>query len=1029
MTTTLNELSLVRVLEQASSPNLHDRTAQSEAEQQLKQWESQPGYHYLLQSIYLDLSNSLQIRWLAIIQFKNGVEKYWRSTRINCILKDEKNSIRLRLFEGIDEQNNQLCIQNSQATARIARLDFPVDWPNIFEQLEQLLSSDRVRVDPVIIYNVLMHTNQVIKSLGSARIGRCRPAMQSKVPLIFPLVVRVYLESFEEWTSNSQMDSDALSKIQVCYMALKVIRRLISDGYEQPHKVSAVEDFMQLSITHFEMLINNHSNYSKMDLYEKFVKCYGKLYYQLVKTLPSSFIAFPCSNYILLSYTKLLLNIAPTVYNENPEESGGFWEQTAIRGFLVLKNVMNFLYKKGAMSLKMKSDKALIDGAMDRIRTEIFNDKTIKQLLDALIDWYMKLRSSELESWFLDPEEWINEQMATSYEYQIRPCAENIFQDLINIFPEISVPYFMNKIQYEASNLPDTMDGFLQKDSIYSSFQLSAQIIYGIVDFDKLLTETFLPEATNPNTAEDYLRVIRRRLALIINEWALIKCSDSSKKLCYNYILEILRSEDDKVVLLSTTQCLRNMIDDWNFSKELFEPFLTDTVRVLLRKVLPQVSFTETRLYILNTLTDIIIQTKPLASHDLLMEIFQVVPELWQIALKSSTDHILCNGLLRMIKNVASSMGSKSNLTWDLSWEMVAVSCNPNSQQYQLLNEDGYELWSTLLQHFSADEAELDNRFMEILPFLEYGIELHSEVLPVLLDIVKSYALILGQERFFDYSTFANIFKLMANNLLKLREDSCQTILEIWEILVLGAGSNQGTVLLKSFYDCGILKALFNSVFLEESLSTFQCGQMIQILARISYINPGSLLEFLSSYHQELPQMEENMKLPLNERKLVFREMAFDALIKKFLAVWIVCFKDMFDPKIKKIHILGISSLLRTCSVPILTEFEVISSLWIEMLEEINETNNGDCEKYHLNDIITETSYEYYEITNENIRYNKLLQCNDPVHNVSLKVFISQIMEILKDTLGDERFRELIASVDPKILEELQLFMSIRPQQ
>ena len=162
----LTELNVVSTLEQASNPSHAGSQVQKLAETQLKQWEVQPGFHYLLQSIYLDLSNTLQVRWLAVIQFKNGVDKYWRSTRINAINKEEKASIRKRLFDMIDEQNNQLCIQNAQATSKIARLDFPVDWPDLFETLKHLLESEQVLKDNVKVYNVLMHVNRLPKFWG-----------------------------------------------------------------------------------------------------------------------------------------------------------------------------------------------------------------------------------------------------------------------------------------------------------------------------------------------------------------------------------------------------------------------------------------------------------------------------------------------------------------------------------------------------------------------------------------------------------------------------------------------------------------------------------------------------------------------------------------------------------------------------------------------------------------------------------------------------------------------------------------------
>ena len=48
------------------------------AEQQLKQWETQPGFHCTLMSIVADHSIHVNIRFMAVLYLKNGVERYWR---------------------------------------------------------------------------------------------------------------------------------------------------------------------------------------------------------------------------------------------------------------------------------------------------------------------------------------------------------------------------------------------------------------------------------------------------------------------------------------------------------------------------------------------------------------------------------------------------------------------------------------------------------------------------------------------------------------------------------------------------------------------------------------------------------------------------------------------------------------------------------------------------------------------------------------------------------------------------------------
>ncbi|KAK5961691.1 karyopherin KAP120 PWA37_001064 [Arxiozyma heterogenica] len=960
----LTEQNIIQTLEQASNPQHAGSDVQKLAEHQLKVWETQPGFHYMLQSIYLDLSNPLQVRWLAVIQFKNGVDKYWRSSRINAIKKDEKATIRARLFDLIDEQNNQLCIQNAQATSKISRLDFPAEWPNLFEQLEALLKDDHVRKDHVKLYNILTHINQIIKILGTARIGRCKPAMQSKVPLIFPLIVRVYLQTFEEYThklqsNNGNMTNDGsnnLTKLQVSYLALKVLRRIVSEGYERPEKDESVCEFLKLSVTHLQSLISQQDVLGKYEVYEKFIKCYGKLYYTLVTEQPTTFISIPCSIEILITYTKLLFEKASVVYNENSDVSGDFWEHVAIRGFLLLKRVINFVKKKGVITLKARNDKQSIDMSIQKINFEFLNENLIKQLVDILVDCYLKLRPAELESWFCDPEEWMNEQMITSYEYQIRPCAENFFQDLINSFPDLLVPYLLNKIENEATTLTNSLEDFLKKDAIYASFQLSASAVSNMVDFDRLLVDVFLPEATNNATGLDQLKIIRRRVCLIINEWCTVKSSEKSKSLCYKFFSELLMSDDDKVVTLSAVQSLRTMVDDWNFDKDIFQPYLIDITTVLLRKVLPSVSLTETRLYVLNTLSDIIIQTKPLINQDLLVEILQIVPKLWDIANNNASESILSNALLRLIRHLVSSLGPKSYLTWDIALPILSLACDPSTSHYALLNEDGFDLWESLLQNYSSKECQLSEKFKDLLPFLEY-------------------------------------------------------------------------VLIPNFYQAGILNALFDAIFKEDALSTYQCGQLLQIIARLTYVNPDAIIEYLSTYHSQLPTVQENMQLSAMSRKLVFKDYPLETLVEKFIEIWIFCFKDIYDPKIKKIHILGISSLLRTKLPIVFNNLDSIVSLWVEILEEINENNNGDCEKYHLNDVVTEQSIAFFPLTTEQFRQHELSKNNDPVHTISLKDFIQQTMVYVETYLGPSGYKELLSRLNPTLLENLQLFLSMRSSQ
>ena len=65
---------LVSVLTRASSQNPAEISA---AESELVKVQTEPGFQSKLLDIYLEQNNSFSVRSLAVIQLKNGVNKYW----------------------------------------------------------------------------------------------------------------------------------------------------------------------------------------------------------------------------------------------------------------------------------------------------------------------------------------------------------------------------------------------------------------------------------------------------------------------------------------------------------------------------------------------------------------------------------------------------------------------------------------------------------------------------------------------------------------------------------------------------------------------------------------------------------------------------------------------------------------------------------------------------------------------------------------------------------------------------------------
>ena len=122
----LNSQTLINTLTKASST---DQQQVQTSTQQLQNWERQPSFYSSLQSVFIEASLPLEVRYLSAIQLKNGIDKYWRKTASNAISKEEKALIRSRCIDsGITEPDRRLALQNALVIAKITRFDFPHDW-------------------------------------------------------------------------------------------------------------------------------------------------------------------------------------------------------------------------------------------------------------------------------------------------------------------------------------------------------------------------------------------------------------------------------------------------------------------------------------------------------------------------------------------------------------------------------------------------------------------------------------------------------------------------------------------------------------------------------------------------------------------------------------------------------------------------------------------------------------------------------------------------------------------------------------
>lgn len=959
--------------------------AQQQAENQLLQWESEPGYHLLLQEVYLNQDLPLSVRWIAVICFKNGIEKHWRSSRPNAITKEEKVKIRARLFAALGEKNTQLTIQNAHATARIVRFDFPGEWSSLFDDLARLLEElVFVKSDIVATNNLLVILNQVIKAISMVRIGRARHALQAKAPIITPVLVKLYVKFFQTWVAK--LDPAVMD---VCYMFLKNLRRIIPEGFEQPHKNHDVVDFLKLSITHLQGLVVGHEKYPS-DTLERFVKCYSKLYLSLIHQNPTSFVMLPCAREVFSTFLSILESKAEVIYN-NTEENN-LWEALALKGFLILKKMVAFVYKKGAVTLKQRHDKDEVNNAVAHLRTEFFTPAVIINLCDLIINWYLRLKKSDLDSWLVEPEEWTNEELSTSWEFQVRPCAENFYQDLIKYFLDELSDFVLNKISNGLMS-NDSVENILIKDATLCTFQLSSDAIANKVNFDQLLRDVFIPEALRDDRPET--KIVKRRVCLVINAWIGINCSRAARPEIYSLLVSLLQQLklNDKVVCLTATQTLRNVVNDWDFVKNDFTPFLVDSVLLCLR-LIEVMDLTESKLFILDTLATLIEKCTPLIDYHTLKAVLDVVPQYWEYA-GNSEELILGTSLLRLLKQLVVALNDNSPETHSITLPLIKSCCDPSTRQYALLSEDGFELWLAVLQYYPSS-LELNGSLVEALGLLQPALVDSTEILPTILSIARSYALILPSAFMGEFGL--PFFEILAQYLPKMRDDSYDIYISIADILFLhGLNEALGSVLMNS----GLMASMINYV-LDENNSIVLANKILLVLSRVATNNAEMMIQMLDA-------------LPIDANH--------------FIDIWMQYYKNNGSPRNKKINLLALLSLTRFGVPRNILKLpqhlpEILRRSFLFM-EEVNENDTGDCKAYEGDHTYPDVdNYAYLDALipphGEKIRFSRLLESQDPVHIVGLREYVKQTVVVLLQQLGETDFNALMSLNDSYTLEKLK---------
>ena len=419
----LTDQTLFHVLQSASS---NDQQQIKSGTQQLQNWERSPGFYRSLQSLLLNNALPFEVRYLSVIQLKNGIDKYWRKTALNAIKKDEKDLIRSRCLQsGINEPDRRLALQISIVIAKITRYEYPHDWPDVLDSiLEQLQPSSGRFPNFLPLSRTLLILLYIIKELSTAKLQRSRASLQSAAPKIIQVVGHIYVRQVKTWmtflTTGGDDEGGALESIEVSLLTLQVLRRLMVSGYDFPNRHAEIRDIWSILVSDFEqMLALVHGNSSLLGanarkLIEKHLMQISKLHVHMVQSHPVGYALLPDSTGIAKAYWTLASRFGETLGSQTPtpsakigsdgdtekDEGPSTMEKLTLKGLLLIRACLKMVFNP-VQTFKFQKDEDKEERKLSKelMRSDLLSGEFAREAMETLVTRFFVFTVRDLKEW------------------------------------------------------------------------------------------------------------------------------------------------------------------------------------------------------------------------------------------------------------------------------------------------------------------------------------------------------------------------------------------------------------------------------------------------------------------------------------------------------------------------------------------------------------------------------------------------------------------------------------------------------
>uniref|UniRef100_A0A4W4GIK1 Importin N-terminal domain-containing protein n=1 Tax=Electrophorus electricus TaxID=8005 RepID=A0A4W4GIK1_ELEEL len=651
---------VLQALTQAAS---QDTAVLKPAEEQLRQWETQPGFYTVLLSIFNNHMLDVNVRWLAVLYFKNGIDLSGRLLEFSV----------------------KIATQIAVLIAKVARLDCPRQWP---ELIPVLLESVKVQ-DILRQHRALLTFYHVTKTLASKRLAADRRLFQDLASSIYGFTCSLWNHHTDSYLQELQAGHQdaALSSLERTLLSLKVLRKLTVHGFVEPHKNMEV----MVSVRHVHSCSEDRGRHTHLggrgtcsvcrEKLEKTVILYTKVLLDFLEHHPYPFIPL-IQRSLEFTVTYVFTDVG----------EGLVFERFIVQCMSLIKMIVRNDAYRPDKNVDESNAETL---EAHRIKSAFFTPPTLAEIGTRLVSKYFLLTQEEVAMWEEDPESFaVEETGGDSWKYSLRPCTEVLFLDIFHNYSATLTPVLLQMVHnLQGPSDVDDPAQLLLKDSVYNAVGLAAYELFDSVDFDQWFSNQLLAEL---QVSHNRYKVIRRRVIWLIGQWISVKFKSELRPLLYESFLSLMQDPD--LVVRETEQ---------------FLPYL-ESIFALLFQLLQQVSDCDTKMQILHVVSCVIervsTQIRPYVAC-----LVQYLPVLW----KQSEEHnMLRCAILTTLIHLVQGLGAESRNLYPFLLPVIHLSTDVCLPPHVYLLEDGLELWLVTLENCPAITPELLRIFQNMTALL-----------------------------------------------------------------------------------------------------------------------------------------------------------------------------------------------------------------------------------------------------------------------------------------------------------------------